>query len=103
MWRLRCHCGWEWDIRMADFPGRRLLRSCGREECTVNHPAPKPPKTPKAARAQLVEPSFSHTILFPLHVLEAIREYAQKKDIRFAKAVVELAYEGYLQKMSDPD
>lgn len=42
-WLLRCDCGHEWKIAAHTFPGKKLLRSCGRDECPyTNHPPPAP-------------------------------------------------------------
>jgi len=40
LWLLRCDCGLEWEIPKEDFPGRRILKSCGRPLCPYT-PKPK--------------------------------------------------------------
>jgi hypothetical protein len=33
LWDLLCACGHEFTIRKRDFPGKRRMRTCGRDEC----------------------------------------------------------------------
>lgn len=32
-WRIQCDCGYMFEMVRSEFPGRRMMRDCGREEC----------------------------------------------------------------------
>lgn len=82
MWRLRCACGYEWEIPREEFPGRRVLRSCGRKECTVTA---KPVKSPK-------EPKVSVCLYLPVDLLNQLRTYQIRSGTSQSKAAITLLY-----------
>ena len=84
MWRLRCDCGYEWELPRENFPGRRALRSCGQPECTV---ATNRPKTGREIHAAI-------GISIPVALIEQVKAYAAQTKVNTSRAAAELLYKG---------
>lgn len=95
MWRLKCACGHEWEIPRDEFPGRRLLRSCGRTECTATA-TPKPVKPHK-------EPKAALCLYLPIDLISRLRDYQIRIGISQSKAVTTLLYKALAAELIEDE
>lgn len=89
---LACDCGYSWTILASEFPGRRVLKRCGRPDCPCM-------EKPRAKRVR--EPSTVCSVSWSINVIQRIREYAKQHGLSFSRASEDLATEGLVQKLVD--
>lgn len=95
---LRCDCGTEFTIKKDEFPGRRLLRFCGRPEC------PHGPKPPKARRARnLADPGLMVSAFFPGSLATQVTEWARRNNVSFSEGLRQLAIKGLVADLVERD
>jgi hypothetical protein len=87
MWRLRCDCGYEWEIERDAFPGRRQMRRCNRPECPHGKPAIKTPLPPKPPRL----PGMAFTVYVTAELGKAVEHFAIRNGITYPEALRRLA------------
>jgi len=93
MWRLRCDCGYEWEIPENEFPGRRALRSCGRKECTVTA---KPPRKVRVVKTTL-------SLSLAVDTINGIRQYQTAKNLSLSSAANILLDKGLASVLIEDD
>jgi hypothetical protein len=92
MLRLRCDCGFEWEIERQQFPGRRKLRSCGRKECTAL--PQKPPET------TFHEKKVSICISIPTDMVALVEQFRIKMSLKnFSRATEALIREALIARI----
>lgn len=89
-WKLRCDCGYGWEIVAKDFPGRRQLKSCGRPECKY---------TPQSVTRKIKERGSAYSIYIPISLAQQIAEFADAHNTTFSKACEVLCREGLVSKL----
>lgn len=93
-WQLQCVCGYSWRVYKAEFPGRSLLRDCGRDECTARvtrQPQLRPlgrPLTPQSERGQTYQFYLKPTLVAGLRV------YAHDEHLSLSAAASALLQDG---------
>ena len=94
MLKLRCDCGYEWEIEADAFPGRRRLKNCGRMGVCPYVPIPKLKKRPE-------DRVMSQSITLPISIVNQIAAFARKKDFNFSRACAELITAGLAHHLID--
>jgi hypothetical protein len=86
MWRLRCDCGYEFEIEATAFPGRRVARNCARTECPYTSR-----QEPEAIAGRPVGTSGAvFTVYLPNDVINLIHAHRKIKLVSFSKAITQL-------------
>lgn len=92
---FQCDCGHEFSMEKRDFPGRRVLRYCGRPEC------PHAPK-PKPVRVRS-DPSSLQTIYLPQSLIDYARNWARAHGTSYSGAIRELLRKAIVDELTDSE
>ena len=96
-WRLRCDCGYEWEINRGSFPGRRKLKSCGRPECPHGKQPKRAPREPKEPRGA------AHSIYLSQSQEGWLREYGKRNGCGLSKAIADLVAKAMVEELVEAD
>ncbi len=86
-WHLVCDCGQEFEMDRAEFPGKRAMPTCGREDCEFNKPkAKRKPGRPSGTHTPNSTGHVTVSAYLPSSFINEMRIWAKSNDMSLSKA-----------------
>ncbi len=100
-WELECQCGHRWTILERTFPGRRYLRNCGRDECSVRLDAIGMERAEPGIRGRKPSPErgIAVPVYMPMPLYLRLRAMADSEGMSLSKMFVMTCNLGVLEYM----